>query len=352
VSSASVALALLFSAGTARAADCSPPAWLKTVDLKQTPQDAVGSGKGSTLDLARRDARRAVGLRIAKPRLADILALPAVKDTVNRKVYTKEDLLKAIGLAVALNVQAPKKLADGAVCKVFYVALSANVKAVLTRLTQNQELGDEINAALIGRIDLLEDRVADREASETQQAVTQPEVTQKRLLQAAHALGGGDLMSAQMQRSLKKRADQLADGIEQVKAGKWAEQREKAAARLEDQARDAEKYVAAARELQKKNYIALFEMLNPRASNGDEEAQFLVGYMYSEALGVKRDDKEALQWLKRSASKNFGPAKALIGVMVYTGRGTKADAREAMQWPENAQSDGWSCELTLTQCTR
>ncbi len=338
----SVASALLFSGRPASAADCSPPAWLKTVEVKATSQDVVGSGKGDSLDLARRDARRAVGLKIAQTRLADILALPQVKDAVNRKVYAKDDLLKATALATAFNVKKPKRLAESVVCSVHYAAVSANTKTVLAQLKQNSELGDEINAALTGKLDVLEDREADKEASAAQQNYAFPEQALKRIQAAAEAIGSEDLMSSRVQRLLKKKALTLRNGIDQKKP----------VSRLEDQARDGEKLVAAAKELKQKNYIALFEMMNPRASDGDEEAQFLIGFMYSEALGVKRDDAEALQWLKRSASKNYGPAKALIGVMMYSGRGTKADKKEAIHWLESAQGDGWSCDLTLNQCTR
>ena len=306
----------------------------------------VGSGKGLSPDLARRDARRTIGLKIAKARLADILALPQVKDTVNRKVYAKDDLLKATALATGFNVKKPKRLAESVVCTVHYAAVSANTKTVLTQLKQNNDLGDEIKAALTGKIDVLEDREADkeadREASAAKQIYALPEQALKRIQAAADAVGSEDLMSSQVQRLLKKKVLMLRDGIDQKKP----------VSRLEDQARDGETLVAAAKELQQKNYVTLFEMMNPRASDGDEEAQFLIGFMYSEALGVKRDDAEALQWLKRSASKNYGPAKALIGVMMYSGRGTKADKKEALNWLESAQGDGWSCDLMLNQCTR
>lgn len=337
----SIALASALGGTNARAA-CTPPAWLKTIEVKATAGEIVATGKGATAALARREARRTIGMKIAKPRLGEILSLPQTKDQVNRKVYAKEDLLQGTALAVALNVKKPKRIAQAVVCDVHYAAISANVKAVLAQLKQNSSLGEEINAGLTGKIDPLEEREDDKEASEAAAAYQMPEQALKRLQIAVEALGGDDLMSTQMQRLLRKKAQRLKDGIDQ---------KEKVD-KLEDEARDGEKVLAAAKELKAKSYIALFEMLNPRASDGEEEAQFMVGFMYSEAMGVKRDDAEALKWLRRAASKNYGPAKALIGVMTYSGRGTKADKKEALKWLESAQSDGWSCDLSLNQCSR
>jgi hypothetical protein len=337
-----VVWALSTGASVASAADCSPPSWLKAVDVKQTALDVVGSGKGPTPELARREARRAMALKIARPRLGEILALQQVKDTVNRKVYTKDDLLKATALAVALNVKTTKRLAEAVVCKTHYAALSANVKGVLAQLKQNRGLGDEINAALIGKIDPLEDQRDAQEAAAAAQLFAFPDQTAKRLALAADAVGDEDLLSAEMRRLLRKKAARLRDGIEQKAK----------IAKLEEDARDGEKLITAAKELTSRNYVALFEMLNARASGSEEESQFMVGYMYSEALGVKRDDQEALAMLKRAASKNHGPAKVLIGVMTYSGRGTKADQKGAVNWLDSARGDGWTCELNLVQCSR
>lgn len=345
-------LASLALASPARAADCSPPAWVNTVDVKQSAQDVVGIGKGATLDLARREARRSIGAKIAKARFAEIFALQIVKSEVNRTVYSKEDLLKATALAVGLNVRKPKNLQSEVVCQVHYAALSANLKVVLARVKGSKTLGDEINAALTGKIDKLEEAVVASDQGQAEKALGMPEETHKRLLLSVDSIGADDLLTSAMQRMLQKKAGKLRDGIEQIKLGKLGDQRQKAVLKLEDEARDGEKLIVAARELKNQSFVALFEMLNGLSLGGDEDAQFMLGYMYSEALGVKKDDKEALVWLKRAASKNHGPAKALIGVMIYSGRGTKANAQEAMQWLESAQGDGWKCQVELTQCIR
>ncbi len=65
---------------------------------------------------------------------------------------------------------------------------------------------------------------------------------------------------------------------------------------------------------------------------GEASAQFNVGYMYSHADGIGRDDAEAVQWYHRAALQGFAQAQANLGFMYANGVGTPKDLVQAHVW--------------------
>jgi TPR repeat protein len=65
------------------------------------------------------------------------------------------------------------------------------------------------------------------------------------------------------------------------------------------------------------------------AAAGDAEAQFLLGRFYSGGLGVERDYKEALVWLRKAAGQKQAWAYNLLGYMHLHGEGVSPDPGEA-----------------------
>ncbi|MEN8165861.1 MAG: sel1 repeat family protein [Pseudomonadota bacterium] len=56
-------------------------------------------------------------------------------------------------------------------------------------------------------------------------------------------------------------------------------------------------------------YVQVFEMLFPLATNGNAQAQYTLGYLYANGLGVEKNDQQAMNWIQRAAAQ--GHKKAL-----------------------------------------
>jgi TPR repeat protein len=57
------------------------------------------------------------------------------------------------------------------------------------------------------------------------------------------------------------------------------------------------------------DYQTSFRQLLPVAVRGDKEAQYAVGYMYYNGLGVAQDSQTGIVWMKRSAEQHYAPAE-------------------------------------------
>jgi TPR repeat protein len=78
------------------------------------------------------------------------------------------------------------------------------------------------------------------------------------------------------------------------------------------------------------------------ASDGDDEAQLILGLMYLDGEGVKKNINEALKWLTKSAEKGNVNAQLLLGKLYFDGVGVnvkKKDAK-AFEWFCKAAEQG------------
>jgi TPR repeat protein len=57
------------------------------------------------------------------------------------------------------------------------------------------------------------------------------------------------------------------------------------------------------------DYATAFHQLLPVAINGNKEAQYAVGYMYYNGLGVATDTETGVDWMKKSAQQGYAPAE-------------------------------------------
>lgn len=80
------------------------------------------------------------------------------------------------------------------------------------------------------------------------------------------------------------------------------------------------------------------------AEKGDVNAQFNLGQMYRQGLGVAKDMSKAFKWYKRAADQGMPRAQGNVGFMLARGIGTKRDDIEAYKWftIAAAQGDGRS----------
>jgi TPR repeat protein len=58
-----------------------------------------------------------------------------------------------------------------------------------------------------------------------------------------------------------------------------------------------------------KEYKKVFQLLFPLAASGNGQAQYTLGYLFYHGQGVQKDERQAMQWIQRSAAQ--GNKKAL-----------------------------------------
>jgi len=92
--------------------------------------------------------------------------------------------------------------------------------------------------------------------------------------------------------------------------------------------------------LRDKDYKKAISLLRPLANYGYPLAQFNVGVMYDDGLGVDRDDKEALFWYTKAAAQGYANAQANLGQMYFNGQGVPADYQKALDWWTRAANQG------------
>ena len=80
--------------------------------------------------------------------------------------------------------------------------------------------------------------------------------------------------------------------------------------------------------------------LQARAKQGDANAQYQLGTMYDNGLGVPKDDKEAVKWWRKAAKQGFAQAQSTLGVMYYFGEGVSVNSIKAYMWWSLAMEQG------------
>ncbi|MCX5797683.1 MAG: caspase family protein [Elusimicrobia bacterium] len=124
------------------------------------------------------------------------------------------------------------------------------------------------------------------------------------------------------------------------------------------------------------DYAKALQLYQPLADQGDSEAQFQVGVLYEQGLGVDKDaiaarrwyDKaavqghpgammwightyaegdgvgqdyaEAMDWYRKAAEKKYPPAWTAIGGLYVDGKGVKKDLKESVRWYRKAAEAG------------
>jgi len=76
------------------------------------------------------------------------------------------------------------------------------------------------------------------------------------------------------------------------------------------------------------------------AEKGDPEAQFNLGLMYDNGMGLMQNSEKALKWYKASAKQDFPKAQNNLGMMYDYGRGVVQDKTEAVKWYKLAAAQG------------
>jgi hypothetical protein len=85
--------------------------------------------------------------------------------------------------------------------------------------------------------------------------------------------------------------------------------------------------------------------LRARAEQGDAEAQFNVGVMYSDGRGVPQDEAQATAWFRKAAEHGNTDAQFCMGVNYESGLGVPKDDVQAVVWYCRAAEQGYADAL-------
>jgi len=78
------------------------------------------------------------------------------------------------------------------------------------------------------------------------------------------------------------------------------------------------------------------------AELGLADAQYNLGKMYRNGLGVNQNDEQALSWYLKSAKQGDASAQYILGIMHSQGEGTDQDKQQARLWAQKAANQGFS----------
>jgi uncharacterized protein len=85
-----------------------------------------------------------------------------------------------------------------------------------------------------------------------------------------------------------------------------------------------------------KDYATAFREWKAAADAGQAAAQFDLGLLYAQGLGVRRDLTEAERWYRSAAEQGNTEAEFALGQMYSRGWGVPRDAADAMRWLQMA----------------
>lgn len=72
------------------------------------------------------------------------------------------------------------------------------------------------------------------------------------------------------------------------------------------------------------------------AQQGDSKAQFYLGALYAQGIGISQSDSEAFRWFLSAAERGHPQARLLVGEMYAIGRGVPRNYVDAYKWASAA----------------
>lgn len=100
------------------------------------------------------------------------------------------------------------------------------------------------------------------------------------------------------------------------------------------------KYQEALAAYNKGDYQTAFQLMQPLAEQGLADAQFKLGKMYVDELGVTRNIAEGIKWLTKAAEQGDAKSQAKLGIMYAEGDGVRQDFAVASAWYSKAAENG------------
>ena len=84
--------------------------------------------------------------------------------------------------------------------------------------------------------------------------------------------------------------------------------------------------------LERKDYNTAHTLTSLLAKQGVAEAQYNLGLMYQDGLGVNQDYETAVKWFQLSAEQGYPSAQFNLGKMYEKGYGVRQDYEKAVKW--------------------
>ena len=92
--------------------------------------------------------------------------------------------------------------------------------------------------------------------------------------------------------------------------------------------------------LENRDFPGALSVFGPLAAQNDGNAEFMLGVMHENGLGVTKDLAAAASWYLRAAESGIASAQYNIGVFYQLGKGVAPDARAALKWHARAAAQG------------
>ena len=88
------------------------------------------------------------------------------------------------------------------------------------------------------------------------------------------------------------------------------------------------------------DYQTAIQLLRPLAEQGSANAQYNLGVIYADGLGVPQDNGEAIRWYRLAADQGEARAQHNLGVRYESGEGVGQNYAEAERWYLLAAAQG------------
>ncbi len=98
----------------------------------------------------------------------------------------------------------------------------------------------------------------------------------------------------------------------------------------------ADAYLRGFQALEQRDYKTALYYLSLFAANGDAKAQYNLGVMYREGLGVKKDDVQSLIHFVEAAERGHMLGNYAVGIAFLSGKGSEIDAETAIHYLSEA----------------
>ena len=103
----------------------------------------------------------------------------------------------------------------------------------------------------------------------------------------------------------------------------------------------------------KYNYSEAFKFCSVAAEQGNASAQYNLGLMYADGLGVKQDYFKAVEWYQKAADQGQSDAQFNLGLLYYDGEGVRQNYTKAKEYfglaCDNKDQDGCDMYKKLNQ---
>jgi uncharacterized protein len=102
----------------------------------------------------------------------------------------------------------------------------------------------------------------------------------------------------------------------------------------------ADGYDDGAKAYKKRDYVTALTLFFPLADQGHAAAQFSLGVMHENGIGVIKDFKKSVDWYRMSAEQGYVQAQFNLALMYEGGKWVKQDYVLAHMWYNLAANSG------------